>query len=583
MLPLRRARMRVTVGVKIFGIAVGLLALMSVVALLTTRLARDVGSQLDFVIADYIPGYDAIARANVRSVEQGLYLRRLVIHSLETVDDRPAWERTLALFHEKGRQTDAALAEARKELAELLQRHGRFTDEVAVARVDTRLDLMRQDLQRYQETVGNALGVLARKDQAEFRRLLPGVDAARDDLNQRLEAARTQMLAIAEAAATATRRHQEEVILVSRVVTGIAGGLGLVLAGATTLGLVRPMRRLLAGTKAVQGGALDTVVPITSKDEIGALTEAFNHMVGELRVKEQIRETFGKYIDPRIVAGLIDRPALTAPGGERRMMTVLFCDMKGFTSLSEGLTPRGLVNVLNAYLTTMSEPIREHDGIIDKYIGDAVMAYWGPPFTSDADQAAFGCLAALDQLARLALFRQELPELMGLKRGVPDVDARVGIATGDVVVGTIGSDVMKSYTVVGDTVNLASRLEGVSKTYGTRILVTETTARMAAMVVETREIDALLVVGKSEPERVFEVLGRKGAVDASTLALRERFATGLAAYRRQAWSEAETEFQGCLAVAPQDGPARVFLERIRHLAEHPPGPGWNGVWSLTEK
>jgi adenylate cyclase len=265
------------------------------------------------------------------------------------------------------------------------------------------------------------------------------------------------------------------------------------------------------------------------------------------------------------------------------MMTVSFCDMKGFTSIGEGLTPRGLVNVINQYLTTMSSPIREHNGIIDKYIGDAIMAFWGPPFTSDEDQARLACLAALDQLARLSIFRQELPELMGIKRGLPDINMRIGIATGEVVVGNIGSDIMKSYTVMGDTVNLASRLEGVNKSYGTRILIGEDTAKRTTDTIETREIDSILVVGKIEPQRVFEVLGRKGEVDQTMLALGERFAAGLAAYRQQAWPQAKAEFEACLAVAPDDGPARVFLQRVTYLAEHLPGPAWNGVWSMTEK
>jgi adenylate cyclase len=575
--------MRRTIGVKIFAIAIGLLVLMTVVALLTTRLARDVGAQLDFVIHHYIPGYDAVARANVRSVEQGLYLRRAIITTLETPDDRATVERQLALFAQKGRETDEDLAAARTQLAGRLQGGARFTDVVALARLDTRLDLMRQDRQRYEAAVRDALAALGRKDHVEFRRLIATVEALRDDFDDKLDVVRTQMLQLAREAAREIRQHQDRVITVSLIVTGSAVALGLLIAGVTTAGLVRPVRRLLAGTRAVQGGALDTVVPVTSRDEIGLLTEAFNHMVVELQVKQRIRETFGKYIDPRIVEGLIDRPALATPGGDRRVMTVLFCDMRGFTTISEGLTPSGLLNVLNAYLTTMSGPIREHKGIIDKYMGDGVMAFWGPPFTSDEEQARLACLASLDQLARLALFRQELPELMGLRRGVPDVDVRVGIATGDVVVGNVGSDVMKSYTVVGDSVNLASRLEGANKSYGTRILVTEATAQRAAGVVETREIDALLVVGKTEPQRVFEVLGRTGEVEPPRLARRDRFAAGLAAYRRQAWPDAEAEFRACLALVPDDGPSRVFLARVARLAEHAPGPDWNGVWTLSEK
>src|SRR6185295_9473796 len=145
------------------------------------------------------------------------------------------------------------------------------------------------------------------------------------------------------------------------------------------------------GARAVEAGKLDETLVATSRDEIGHLTLAFNRMVEQLRLKERIRETFGKYIDPRVVEGLIDGPAL-AVDGQRRVMTVLFCDMKGFTSVSEGMTPQGLVKVMNRYLSTMSEPIRLHRGIIDKYIGDAIMAYWGPPFIDEGDEARLACL-----------------------------------------------------------------------------------------------------------------------------------------------------------------------------------------------
>ena len=185
----------------------------------------------------------------------------------------------------------------------------------------------------------------------------------------------------------------------------------------------------------------------------------------QLRDNQRVRETFGKYIDPRVVEGLIDRPNLTAAEGQRRVMTVLFCDLKGFTSLSEGMTPQGLVKVMNRYLSIMSEPIRTNRGIIDKYIGDGIMAYWGPPFVDEADHARFACLAALEMIERIATLRQEIPEMLGV-RGTPmeRCDLRIGVATGEALVGSIGSDVMMSYTVMGDVVNLASRLEGANKT-----------------------------------------------------------------------------------------------------------------------
>ena len=217
--------------------------------------------------------------------------------------------------------------------------------------------------------------------------LLDDLDATRDDFDRRITAGQTEMRRLADGAIDGTRVYQRHVIEISLFLMILAGLLGLTVAGAVTMGLVRPVRRLLAGTAAVEGGALDTVVPITSRDEIGRLTRSFNTMVGELRTKAQIRETFGKYVDPRIVAGLLDRPELTDPLGARRQMTILFCDMQGFTSFSEGMTPTGLVTVLNRYLTVLSDPVRRNGGIIDKYIGDAVMAFWGPPFCAADDQA----------------------------------------------------------------------------------------------------------------------------------------------------------------------------------------------------
>ena len=233
-------------------------------------------------------------------------------------------------------------------------------------------------------------------------------------------------------------------------------------------------------------------------------------MIRELRTKERVRETFGKYVDPRIVEGLVERPELLAAKGERRVMTICFSDMVGFTALSEGMTPVTLVNVINHYLTAMSEPIQRTGGIIDKYVGDGIMAFWGPPFGAAHDQARLACEASLQQLDQLNQVRKSLPEVMGIKRHLPHIDMRIGIASGDVVVGNVGSPQSMSYTVMGDAVNLSSRLEGANKIYGTRLLVNELTMEMARDAFEFREIDRILVVGSGEPERVFELIGRHG-------------------------------------------------------------------------
>jgi adenylate cyclase len=340
---------------------------------------------------------------------------------------------------------------------------------------------------------------------------------------------------------------------------------------------------LLEGTRAVEAGRLDGSIDVTTRDEIGQLTAAFNNMVEQLRHKERMRETFGRYIDPRVVEGLIDRQSLAASDGQRRVMTVLFCDMQGFTRLSEGMTPQGLVKVMNYYLSTMSGPIRSHRGIIDKYIGDGIMAYWGPPFTEDGEQAQLACLAAIDMANRGAALRTELPELLGVRTVPSDCDVRIGVATGEVLVGSIGSEFMMSYTVMGDAVNLASRLEGANKLYGSHSLVSEPTVRAAGDEIAFREIDRLVVVGQTHSEAVFEIMGRTDELTPAQLTLQERYSEGLAAYRARRWDEARHAFSAALDAIPGDGPSTLLIKRIDDFLTTPPAGDWDGAWYLDQK
>jgi class 3 adenylate cyclase len=575
--------MRFPIGLKIFAIAVGLLILMAAAALLNMRMTRTVDSQLTIIDQNYFPAYVALAQANIRSVEESAYVRRLLLAIAEPGDNAAKLDQLRQQVATTGKTSDERIADARRYINRQIADPLDFDDNIALARLDDKIEDLQEERRRYEGVLGKLLGAAEAGNKPVAGELLGELDDLRDDFDRKIDAARNEMRRLAGAAVIGTRAYQRRVVTIGVALLAIAALLGLTVAALVTLGLVRPVRRLLLGTAAVEHGALDTVVPVTSRDEIGSLTQSFNSMVGELRVKARIRDTFGKYVDPRIVAGLLDRPELTEAKGSRREMTILFCDMKGFTALSEGMTPAALVNVLNRYITVMSEPVRRNNGIIDKYIGDGIMAFWGPPFTGTDDHSGPACLAALDQLAGLAGFRAELPEITGLRRGFPEVDIRIGIATGDVVVGNIGSEQTRNYTVIGDTVNLASRLEAANKTYGTRALVSEGTNRFAADLVETREIDQVLVVGKTEPQRIFELLGRKGEVSGERLALRDAFGAALAAYRRKNWGEARAGFEGCLEIVPGDGPSTALLRRIVQFCTTAPGLDWDGVWSLTEK
>jgi class 3 adenylate cyclase len=574
---------RVTIGVKVFGIAVGLLILMGVVTLLSMRMSRTVDDQLVIIDHNYFPAYVALAQANISSVEESAHVLRMLLAIAELTDNTPKLDDLRKRLANAGKETDQQISAARQHINEQIADPLDFDDNIALARLDVRIEALQEERRHYESVLAKLLAAAQVGNKVQVSELLAELDDWRDDFDRKVDAAQSEMRRLAGAAIVGTRAYQRHVVEISLVLVGIAMLLGITIAAAVTLGLVRPVRRLLAGTAAVEGGALNTIVPITSRDEIGRLTQSFNSMVGELRIKAQIRETFGKYVDPRIVAGLIDRPELTDAKGSRREMTILFCDMKGFTTFSEGMTPAGLVTVLNRYMTVMSEPVRRHSGIIDKYIGDAIMAFWGPPFTGADEQAGLACLAALEQLAGLGAFRTELPDLIGIKRGFPEIDIRIGIATGDVVAGSIGSEQTRNYTVIGDTVNLASRLEGANKTYGTRVLISEATKHLAADMLETREIDTVVVVGKTEPQRIFELLGRKGEVARERLALRDAYVEALDAYRRRDWEKALAGFEDCLAIVPCDAPSKLFLGRIARFRVTAPCAEWNGVWSLEEK
>src|SRR6266478_1772100 len=508
-------------------------------------------------------------------------LRRLVIQKLQSPSNDVAAIR--ARFDAKGGEFESEIQSARKLISGLIETKVASGDTLSLVRLQTRLDAAVDDSRRHlNDEVERLLTLLESGNTKAVDEGLTRVDALRDELNSKLDGIRADMLALLRADADLTTQKQRRVTLIAAFLTLLAAILGLVFSLLVSAGVTRPVRRLLEGAKAVEAGNLDGKVPITSKDEIGHLTTAFNEMVEQLRLKERIRETFGKYIDPRIVEGLIDRPMLAAEG-QRRVMTVLFCDLRGFTGTSEGMTPQGLVKVMNRYFSTMSSPIRDHEGIIDKYIGDAIMAYWGPPFTDDAAQARLASLAALKMLELVPQLRTELPELLGIRSLPNSFDLRIGIATGEVLVGSIGSEFMMNYTVMGDTVNLASRLEGANKEYGGRILVSEATLAAASDAVEAREIDRVAMLGQNRAQAVFEIMARKGELSPAQIELRDRFSEGLACYRRRQWDASHRAFDAALAIVPNDGPSITFINRLDKFTLHPPGEDWDGSWRLEQK
>jgi len=578
--------MRSSIRRQILGIAVGLIVLMVIVSALSTVLTRKVAHQLDELTTKYFEANNHLARMQADSLERSLELRRMVIARMQSPPDE-------AGFAERRQRYEAAGVAIGKEASAIHTLIDAIIDDVttesdnaALARIDSRIEDTNKDVLRYlDEEHARLFPLLEAKTQDfnEIRTSLARIDTLRDELNQRIDGIRADMMMQVRADAAVTMRDQQKNIAISAVLTALAAILGLTFSMFVSSGITRPVRRLLDGTRAVEAGQLDGSIDVTTRDEIGQLTAAFNAMVARLRRNEKMRETFGRYIDPRVVETLVDRPALAATEGQRRVMTVLFCDMKGFTGLSEGMTPQGLVKVMNHFLTAMSEQVRTNHGVIDKYIGDAVMAYWGPPFTENGEDARLASLAAIGMLGRIAALRTELPELLGVRAAGSECDVRIGIATGEVLVGSIGSEFMMSYTVMGDAANLASRLVGANKVYGSRCLISEAAKAAAGDAIETREIDRLVVAGHTHSETVFEILAGKGALKPEQSVLRDRYAEGLAAYRAHRWDDARAAFRAALEAVPGDEPSKVFVGRIEGFATNPPSGDWDGAWQLEHK
>lgn len=349
----------------------------------------------------------------------------------------------------------------------------------------------------------------------------------------------------------------------------LAGVLAVLAALALILG---------AGLALFAGGILGPVTALALA-AVAAYTVVYAYrFVAEDRSKRWIQHAFKHFLAPALVERLADDPDALALGGERREVTVFFSDIAGFTTVSEALAdrPERLVEIMNRYLTTMTRAVEAAGGYIDKFIGDAVMAVWGAPLP-DANAAVNAVRAALACQEALAVFNRDVIEK---EYRLPAIGTRIGINTGPAIVGNMGSESRLNYTVTGDTVNLAARLEGANKHYGSRIMIGENTARQCRGAFLLRRLDRLVVKGKRQAVRVYEVVAAaEAATDAQRRRVRE-FHAAVALYLRRRFDEAEAAFD---RLAVDDPVAAIYKDRCAHLREHPPAPGWDGTFALATK
>jgi len=358
-----------------------------------------------------------------------------------------------------------------------------------------------------------------------------------------------------------------------RLGLALAGFVVLVAAAVSMLArhtLARPLQAVAHNALRLGDFRFDAMRPVASRlAEIGTLAQAIAQMGASLA-------SFRKYIPTEVVRTLFAAGIEAEPGGERRRLTVLFMDLADFTRIAEALG-EDLIPFLGEYLSEMSEEIERGQGTIDKYIGDAIMAFWGAPLRAE-DHALRACRTALACQARLEALSER-----SLAAGRPAMRARIGINTGDVLVGNVGSRERLNYTVIGDPVNVASRLEALNKRYGTAILVGEDTFLAVRDHVVARPVDRVAVYGRAEGVEVYELLALSADATSALRSWVETYARGVAALRARRWDEAETLFAEVVRLRGRDVPATLLAERARAYRAAPPPANWDGVVALSEK
>jgi len=328
---------------------------------------------------------------------------------------------------------------------------------------------------------------------------------------------------------------------------------------------------LTDGTKASVNMSAMPLIDV-SNETIGIMV-----VLDDISSEKRMRTTMSRYMSAEVVDELL-KSGESQLGGKNQVVSILFSDLRNFTTLSEQLGPRETVSVLNEYFEQMVDVIMGNRGVLDKYIGDAIMALFGVPFNGsyDADDAvktANGMFCALGKLNELRLSKQQF-----------GLDIGVGISTGDVIVGNIGSPKRLEYTVIGDHVNLASRLEGVTKMYGARILISEYTMNVLHDDYVLREIDVMRVKGQTKPVAIYEVLDHYTEQQFPSMnQVLRHYLTGYSALRKRNWQEAKAGFSEALQLHPGDKPSKTHLDRIDYYMENPPADDWDGVWVMTSK
>lgn len=569
----------ISIGMKITGSMIVLLSVMLLITVISFFKIEEINLTLEELTDYVIPISRSVNKIEVKVLKQQIVFEKIVGYLKSKTINRSLIDKEFSVFEAIEKDSETEINETVLLIEKGLEKVLVKSNIISLSKLEPLLNVVQNEHLKFYKLFLQVIN-----DELDIVSAVPELEQLSDEYDKAIDKARYIL--------QDTIHQESEEVLIGEmqthefflVVSIITFFIGLFISPRISSGIVAPLKQIIVAAKNIGEGDLSVKIPVSSNDEVGQLSVSFNNMTKELIIKEEIKETFGKYVDPRIVEELLLKNSeFNISDGKKQNMTIFFSDIENFTSIAESLTPTALVLLMNSYFSLVSKPIAKHYGVIDKYIGDAVMAFWGDPFIGDKNHAKLACLAALEQFEEIDELNNNLADILGFRKNLPKISIRIGLCTGDVIAGSIGGSNSKSYTVMGDTVNIASRLESANKQFGTKILISESTYEMIKDDFIARKIDDIMVVGKSESVGVYELVGKNTNVTPQTLELIDLYEKAYALYQAREWDKACENLKKCLNNNEEDKASKVLLQRIDSFIKNPPPDDWNGVWSMTKK
>lgn len=547
------------IRLKVMGIVVILLLLMIFASGVSIKYISSVKSELSQIARGLVPITEKLGEIDVHVLEQELLLEKVFTYfELEPLPEAKI-NRHLREIDALRNRTQAEFDDASQIAREALNRATSEAHIIAFTRAEMLLKILRMS---YLNLHKNSMEIIKLLKEGEHEKALileSWLIEAEDEFNANSIGFLAEIASVTEDSVLAAENHQETLLVLNWATTILAVTFGLFASALVSARMTRPLLNLINASKKTANGDLETAAVVETGDEIGRMADQYNRMVDGIRQKERIKATFGQFVDPRIVNSIISNYDLDQ--ANRQPVTVFFSDIAGFSRISEQFTPSSMVRLVNEYLSLVSGPISHRQGIIDKFIGDAVVAFWSPPFVQTAEGAEMCCLAALEQQHQIELFRTKVSDILGLRKDLPDINVRMGIATSDCVVGNIGSTHSKSFTAIGPATEWAEDLETLNKKYNTEILALQPTVELVKGKMEFRRLDKLKVNDETSFS-VYELLGAAGTVETGKINYRNHFEGALDLLEAGEVQEATKQFLACRELNPNDGAVDLHLKKL---------------------